>query len=362
MRQPRGRHESIRLCSVSLPYTVVSLYSGAGGFDRGFVVEGFRVEWANDIDPWACKTYVASLGQTAVCGDLDVAAIPNGLSPDVVIGGPPCQGFSVAGRMDPADERSRHIFRFLDVVERLSPKVFVMENVKALGQSTRWLGVRGAFLLRARALGYSVELFVLRATDFGVAQLRERVFFVGVPYPGTPPNLTPVEPVRRVSAGEVLRALPEFGSAGNDSRCGARVVPARRPVLRPSPYSGSLLFNGSGRPLCLDEPAKTLPASMSGNATPIVDELELRQGERPWVEDYHASLIRGEPPLAVAPARLRRITVEEASALQGFPTGMAFMGPTNARYRQIGNSVPPPLAQHIARVVKLELDRQRASV
>ena len=75
---------------------------------------------------------------------------------------------------------------------------------------------------------------------------------------GTPPTV-----------GEILRRLPPFGRAGNDSICAAKVVPAAKPVMRPSAFKGSLLFNGSGRPLDLSAPAKTLPASMGGNATPI---------------------------------------------------------------------------------------------
>jgi DNA (cytosine-5)-methyltransferase 1 len=118
---------------------------------------------------------------------------------------------------------------------------------------------------------------------------------------------------------------------------------------------GGLLFNGSGRPLDLDAPARTLPASMGGNATPIVDQLELGAGESPWVVDYHRRLLGGRPPLKRAPQRLRRLTVEEAAALQSFPSGFRFFGTPASQYRQIGNAVPPRLARALARSLLRQL-------
>jgi DNA (cytosine-5)-methyltransferase 1 len=127
--------------------------------------------------------------------------------------------------------------------------------------------------------------------------------------------------------------------------------------MRPTAFRGSLLFNGSGRPLHLDGHAKTLPASMGGNATPIIDQDELEHGAEPWVVEYHRRLLNGEPPLTEAPDRLRRITVQEAAALQSFPPAWMFAGPRVAQYRQVGNAVPPNLAQAVARSVREALER-----
>jgi len=121
--------------------------------------------------------------------------------------------------------------------------------------------------------------------------------------------------------------------------------------MRPSPYRGSLLFNGSGRPLQLDAPAKTIPASMGGNATPILDQDELDLGVDPWVVGYHDRLAKGRTALKRAPKRLRRITVQEAAALQSFPPDWKFSGPRVAQYRQIGNAVPPKLALAVGKSV-----------
>jgi DNA (cytosine-5)-methyltransferase 1 len=327
--------------------TAISLYSGAGGLDLGFTMAGFEVLWANDADPFAVQTYNANVGEHAVCGDILRVLTPD-VSPDVVIGGPPCQGFSVIGRMRSDDPRSRHVFHFLGVVEQLQPRAFVMENVKALGANPRWEPLRSELRKQAERLGYQTNLMVLNAAHHGVAQARERMFFVGVAGAGRPPVPAPTTLDRPPSVREALALLPRFGEPGNDTMTGARVVPTREPVMRPTAHRGSLLFNGSGRPLHLDRPAKTLPASMGGNATPIIDQDELDHGAEPWVVGYHRHLANGGKPLSIAPDRLRRLTVEECAVLQGFPLGFKFRGPRVAQYRQVGNAVPPRLAYAVA--------------
>ena len=95
---------------------------------------------------------------------------------DLVFGGPPCQGFSVAGKMDPDDERSKLIFTFLDVIEKVRPRIFVMENVKALGILDKWEPVRKKYMDRAFSLGYNCASFILNATEYGVSQ-KENVYY-----------------------------------------------------------------------------------------------------------------------------------------------------------------------------------------
>lgn len=343
---------------VTIPhrYTAVSLYSGAGGLDLGFCRAGFEIQWAIDSDGFAVETYKANLEPRAVCGDVLLTDPPQGLQPDLVIGGPPCQGFSVAGRMDPGDPRSQHVEHFLDIVEALEPRGFVMENVKALGASPRWADVRKRLMDRAAQMGYRRELLILNALDYGVPQSRERMFLIGLrdEDPTRPANPSKDSPL---TVREALDALPPVGSPGNDRICAARVVPARVPVMRPTAFKGSLLFNGSGRPLQLDGPAKTLPASMGGNATPIIDQDELEHGAEPWVVWYHERLRSGGRPLRRAPGRMRRITVQEAAALQTFPPGWDFQGRQVAQFRQVGNAVPPNLAYAVATSVRGALER-----
>ncbi len=331
-------------------YTAISLYCGAGGLDLGFAQAGLEVRWAVDHDPFAIETYNTNLEPYGVCGDVLRVDPPRDIGPDVVIGGPPCQGFSVIGRMDPGDPRSRHVDHFFDVVEHLRPRAFVMENVKALGMSPRWEHVRSRLLNRAEGLGYERSLFILNAQDYGVPQSRERMFLVGLR------GVKPLKPRPTTSehpptVRHALSHLPRFGDPGNDETCSAQVIPARSPIMRPTAFRGSLLFNGSGRPLQLDGLAKTLPASMGGNATPIIDQEELESGVEPWVVAYHRHLREGGKPVRRVPGRLRRITVQEAAALQTFPLDWRFVGPRVAQYRQIGNAVPPNLAQALGTTI-----------
>ncbi|HEU5252054.1 MAG TPA: DNA cytosine methyltransferase [Solirubrobacterales bacterium] len=349
------RQSGHNLLVAASSYTAVSLYAGAGGLDLGFSKAEFKLLWAIDSDRHAVSTYKANLGDHIVHGQLPEDEPPTDLRPDLVIGGPPCQGFSVIGRMDPNDPRSQHVHTFLDVVERLEPRAFCMENVRALARAPRWKEARESLVQRARELEYRVELLVLNAADYGVPQARQRMFLIGIQ--GTSPLCpTPVTKKNPLTVRAALSRLPRFGEPGNSRGSTAKVVPALKPVMRPSAYQGSLLFNGSGRPLQLDAPAKTLPASMGGNATPIVDQEELENGVDPWVVSYHAGLRQGRKPRKHAPKRMRRVTVEEASVLQSFPLDWQWKGPQGAMYRQVGNAVPPALAERVAISVRQALE------
>ena len=157
------------------------------------------------------------------------------------------------------------------------------------------------------------------------------------------------------SVRALLDTLPPYTSPGNHSLCTARVTPARTPVLRKSPFAG-MLFNGQGRPLNLDAPAPTLPASMGGNRTPIIDQQQLvDRNVESWVIGYHSHLMEGGQPAASIPTRMRRLTVQEAAAIQTFPAGMVWEGKQSAQFRQIGNAVPPTLAFHVAKALRAAL-------
>lgn len=345
------------------PLSAVSLFSGAGGMDIGFQRAGFEVLFANDVDPTACATYRQNHGDVVHEGDLRgfLGELRSLASVDAVFGGPPCQGFSVAGKMNPDDERSRLISTFFDVVDLLVPKCFVCENVKALAVLSRWASVRSMLLERA-AVGYHSALVVLNSRDFGVPQGRERMFLVGIRKdllevgPGEFQALfaAQLERERAVppTLKNVLSSFGPAGSQGNPRVCRAKVTYAKVPVLRRSPYAG-MLFNGAGRPLPASGHSSTLPASMGGNKTPIVDEEELYGDGTSFVEDYHRRLWNGGRPFSGdAPDRLRRLTVDECLAIQTFPAGYELAGSQSSMYRQIGNAVPCKLAEAVATTMR----------
>jgi DNA (cytosine-5)-methyltransferase 1 len=332
----------------------ISLYSGAGGMDIGFDKAGFEIIWSNDIDPFAVDTHKRILKNcNATIGDVCKQTLPTNESIDLVFGGPPCQGFSVAGKMDPNDPRSRHVWNFLGIVKMLKPKAFVMENVKALAENARWKSIREQLIENANSIGYKTKLFVLNASDYGVPQKRERMFLIGMlDQEPLPPKKTTVKNKKTVI--EVLNELPHFGEEGNNTKCTAKITPATNPVMRRSPYAG-MIFNGQGRPINLFSQASTLPASMGGNRTPIINQEQIINHDNRWIEDYHMHLLNGGKPIAQVPEYLRRITVEEAAAIQTFPKGMHFSGSITTQFRQIGNAVPPKLAYEVAKSVYNQL-------
>lgn len=333
----------------------ISLFAGAGGLDIGFARAGIVAVWANEIDKDACDTYTLNHDATTMqAGDLRdyIEELDRYQGIDVVFGGPPCQGFSVAGKMDPNDERSKLLFSFFDVVEKTLPQASVIENVKALGVLEKWQPVRDAMFERTKALGYRfAEIIVLNATDYGVPQKRERMFFVAIKdaakLAANRDGFSPYLQKYRRKADPVQKIFHELGAVGseiNNMLSSAKITLAKSPVLRQSAYAG-MLFNGAGRPINAYGYANTLPATMGGNRTPIIDEEQVYNDEINWVETYHQALMDGEDPLlAEAPRRLRRITAEEAARIQTFPKGYTFAGKQNSIYKQIGNAVPCDLA------------------
>ena len=339
----------------------VSLFAGAGGMDIGATNAGFHVIAASELDPHACNTYRENHPDTTLIeGDIDqhLNEIAQFEGVDLVIGGPPCQGFSVAGKMDPTDPRSKLVFSYCDIVERIKPKAFIMENVKSLGSLTKFQAVREEIYRRMESAGYQVTMNILNAKDFGVPQSRERVFFTGV-LKGYRPITADCYARFKEESISLRQAIGHLGRAGsekNPNKTKAKITLAAKPVMRKSPYAG-MLFNGQGRPLNPDAWSSTLPASMGGNRTPIVDEDHLYDNKPSWVEEHHKKLMSGEcvAEYKDAPPRLRRLTIDEAAILQTFPTSYKFMGPQSRVFSQIGNAVPCKLAEIVAKAVKRSL-------
>ncbi len=158
----------------------MSLFSGIGGLDLGFTAEGFDVVWANEISGRAVESYRRAFGLQPVCADIDTVPISIIPRADVVVGGPPCQAFSLVGRRRADDARGRLVFKFQEVVAALRPRAFVMENVPGMAAS-RVDGRRLPELLAQEfvGMGYEVSLDTMIATDYLVPQRRRRLFMVG---------------------------------------------------------------------------------------------------------------------------------------------------------------------------------------
>lgn len=324
----------------------VSLFSGAGGFDLGAQRCGLIPRLVTDISSdcietirsrqnYYPRTLISDIRALLASGEL------RHYNPDLLIGGPPCQGFSVAGKIDPADPRSEMVFRFMDAVGQVRPAAFILENVPSLA-SPPWSLVMERLLTQAGRLGYDTYALVLDAQEHYVAQARKRLFLFGVPA-GSPAVVKPARGMW-VNPARVILESPAVHPGKGNIHPKARITLARNPVLRQSPYAGMLL-NGGGRVFDLDGPAPTLPATMCGNHTPVYDVNQLRHGDEPWIVGYHRDLLDGEPPLTEVPphVKMRRLSFREAAGLQDFPGSYPFYGSDTSRWRQVGNAVPPRL-------------------
>lgn len=323
----------------------LDVFCGAGGLSLGLEAAGVRVVAGVEMDPDAAATWALSHpGAEVARRDARKVVWRRFDGVDLVVGGPPCQPWSTGGlRLGQLDTRDGWP-AFIDALACLRPRAFLAENVAGLTEGA----MRPRFwelLGQLADLGYSVSAKVVNAADFGVPQKRRRCIVVGRTdkehFVFPEPVFGPGKPRPWRPAGLVLRAHP----LGEPNR--SPVTYAARPDLRRDPYAGHL-FNGGGRPIALDRPSPTLLASMGGNKTPWVDVAGI-------VPSYHAELLAGGAPRSGPVPGARRITVQEAALLQGFPRWVCLVGRPSSQYRQVGNAVPPPLAEALGRALVEQL-------
>ena len=339
--------------------TVLDLFCGAGGFTRGFTAAGFRPVFAVDLDPACVRTYVANFGAHAVAGDVAaLLAERPGRFPraDVVVGGPPCQGFSLLNKNRRLDPRKALWRAYLEVVERVDPAVFVMENVPELLASAEFLEFRAL----AGAAGYRLASGVLLAADYGVPQKRRRAIVVGARV-GEPrlPSPTHANPKGAIAAG--LLPWRTVADALSD------LPPPVGTEVRPEPAPLDLHF---GRAPTAASRARYRAVPAGGNRF----DLQRRRPDltpRCWVEktsggtDLFGRLWWDRPSVTIRtefykpekgrylhPEAHRPITHREAARLQTFPDAFRFFGSKTEIARQVGNAVPCLLAAAIAAEVR----------
>lgn len=323
--------------------TAIDLFSGAGGLSLGLEAAGIESVCAVEIMKDAAATYAAVFPHATVHnGDIAEVDFRAYRGVDIVAGGPPCQPFSIGGLRRGKEDQRDFLPEFVRAVLEVRPRVFIMENVPGLASFTPYLQSVFAPLFEEYRVA---EPQVVNAADYGVPQSRRRLVIVGS-RDGVEFKAPPGNPRAHVPAGLVLKAAPQ--GEPNPSK----IVFAKNPDLRPNPYHGHL-FNGGGRAIQLDKPSPTILAGAGGNKTHFLD-LEDR------IPAYHAHLARGGGASSGELPGARRITVAESAALQSFPLGMAFAGRRSSQYTQVGNAVPPKLAQAIAEeVVDKVLRRSR---
>lgn len=386
--------------------SVLSLFSGCGGLDLGFVQAGFHLELA--IDHWAPAVETHRANYEFLGGDVlqrSLALSDREVQLDelprceVILGGPPCQGFSFAGKQFLDDPRNQLYRDFVRIVAHLRPRVFLLENV--LGMEAMALDqVVESF----EAVGYVVTANRASATDFGVAQRRERLLIVGFrkdldvrfgppqavygglfgtrgdksildaikdlpkPVEILDRDLAPVQHLPGYLQSHAYRPLPDSvqnfvrhipnGGCFRDAPSRALPERLRKIVKNPARYRSPRLFPKPDP----NEPAQTVPAdtnpSLGGVLAP---DLEYHNGfAEPIVAAQH---MRGK--IYTAPQPSRRITPREAARLQSFPDEFVFSGSLTTQFRLIGNAVPVRVARAFADQILehlVELDSKKKAL
>lgn len=299
-------------------YTVVSLFSGCGGLDLGFKggfsflgreypSHPFDIIWANDFNKAACETYRTNIDKRIVMGPIEDVFDTMPLSADVVIGGFPCQDISINGKMAGVDgKRSGLYIWMVKAVERIRPKVFIAENVKALLMKRHESSLERV-INDFSEIGYNISYHLYNAADYGVPQIRERVIIVGIRKDIDADFIPPIPTTAdcRITAKEALSDLEDKPEDASISHIWSLAKPS----------------SGQGlRFLTADAPATTMRSECHGNL------------------QFHYSLPR-------------RISMREAARIQSFPDDFTFEAKLRETERMIGNAVAPVFAWHIANSV-----------
>lgn len=355
-------------------WTAIDLFCGAGGLSEGFRQAGFHVLAGNDIDPFAAETFAATHSEAkflpgpiediSARAFLKAAGLKKG-ELDCLIGGPPCQAFSVYNHQRGMhDERSSLFRQYLRIVKGLMPKWVVMENVTGITSVGDGQAVE-KILSGLADLGYNVETRILRAEEYGVPQERRRIFFIGnrlgLPIqwpelthgPGLKPFVTvwdaigdlprlkngedPGRPLRyRAAPKSEYQAYLRGNATQVDNHAAPRLAPINLKRMKYIPEGGSwrdvpveLLPAGMKRARRCDHTKRYGRLRKDGLSSTILTKCDLH-----WGAYIH-------------PEQDRVLTVREAARLQSFPDWFEFAGPRTEQYVQVGNAVPPLLAKQV---------------
>lgn len=342
-------------------FDLVDLFAGCGGMTQGFAETGrFSPIQAVELDKMAAQTYAANFGPHVFAGDIRdwlKGSIPE--TADIVIGGPPCQGFSSLGKQDASDPRNVLWREFVHALTLVKPKAFVIENVPQFLNSPQYLDLVKEVSHNGLLAEYEIEAFLLNAADFGVAQNRRRVFVIGRQRGTMPLGPPPPSTVRR-ALWDVLSDLePRVVNADLPKDR----VPTRGPYLtselhitrRPTEVSleryRNILAGGNRHQLPdhLSTPGWRKHKSGAGD---VMGRLWM---DRPSVT-IRTEFFKPEKGRYLHPSEHRPITHLEAARIQGFPDDFRWYGSKTEIARQIGNAVPVGLARSIAHHVAGHLD------
>lgn len=385
-------------------YKVLDLFSGAGGMAEGFLRAGFDVPYATDISPDASETYINRHKQLNMklnycLGDINELANSSKLRDflgedftniDVVCGGPPCQGFSLAGKRDANDPRNKLVFSYLEILRELKPKYFVMENVTGL-LSTICESYRGncgtlykdtkvidILVEEFRKIGYSVDFEILNAADYGVPQNRMRVIILGVLNSKNivKPNF-PKKKRIKVSSYEAIEDLRNIGNSETVARYNTEATSKYQEESRKGRTMNlavSTLSNHTTSKHSKHVKERFALLKEGENFNSLFKRLNEDQLKKYYSKKNNCKKLsqnESSPTITTLPDDIihysenRILTVRELARLQSFDDSFVFYGKRTTggkrrksetpQYTQVGNAVPPLLSYAIAKQILIAL-------
>lgn len=314
----------------------------------GLARAGFKHAIGVDNDENAIATYRKNIGEPAVVADarsisgatlLRLAELGEGAI-DLVVGGPPCQGFSVQRRHGASDERNDLLFEFARLIEDIAPRLFLMENVPSL-RNNHGRQILDRFLRIVQDLGYEVEMTILNAADYGVPQNRRRLFVVGRKAHQTAPFVFPaacVTPENYATVRQAIGDLPSPGTCAINNHEPDNISALNRERISHVPPGGGR----ESIPEELQLPCHRVSVAVAGHRG-VYGRLHW---DRPagTITTKCNSFTRGR---FAHPSEHRNISMREAARIQSFPDSFVFEGDKVSVAHQIGNAVPPALAYHL---------------
>lgn len=360
--------------------TVLDLFAGAGGISEAFAQTGFDIVAAVEKDEDAAATYAANFGPVVACESIgDWLAKGDVPHVDVVVGGPPCQGFSALGRQDPDDPRNRLWNDYVETVALAHPLYFVVENVEQFSDNSQYEALYGETAPEGRLADYHVAMDVLDAADFGAPQHRKRTIIIG-----SRNDVEPLDPsaLERTDGHVTVRAA--FDERGVTPRVQYKdLASLGRPGLLsphqarriPGPFrSTELHVDRTYRARSLERFAH-IPSG--GNRFDLPDRLKSKcwrkhktgsgdvMGRLRWDKPsvtIRTEFIKPEKGRYLHPEEHRAITIYEGAVLQGFPDDYLWMGSRTSITKQIGNAVPIQLGSALAASIAVALESRRESL
>ena len=348
-----------------MSYNILDLFCGAGGLSYGFEKAGFKVLLGIDNDEKALETFEKNhKGARSICGDItnisydkDIRPFLKGKSIDVIVGGPPCQGFSLSGPRNFNDPRNKLYLSYIRLVKEIHPKVFVIENVPGLVSLFKG-EVKDNILKTFTEMGYNVQCKVLCAADYGVPQNRKRVVFVGTAK-GIKSFEYPAVLAERVSCEMALSDVPSLeNEIGGDVQSYRTIAQNDYQKLMRQNSKSVLNHVAANHSDKVKQIIALVPDG--GNYKDLPEELRNTR-------NFHVAWTRFNSSLP-APTidtghrhhfhyKYNRVpTVRECARLQSFPDDFVFLGNKTQQFRQVGNAVPPLMAKAIALQVKKILE------